>query len=390
MPPPARRTRSPRRWRSRGRAGTGCVVSTLPSSTTNITGLRTISRGSSLATLSRSARRTIAGSSSDRAPAGRVRALATGEPRRGSICCDAHSAQPLHQRPQRQRREERQPDHDQHDADEQAGEQRGVGRERARRRRGRLLGRQRPGDGEHGHDQQEPPRQHGDARASSCTSRSPRRGRRRPSRCCWPADVNAYTTSDRPCGPGLRIERLRRAQQHRRRAEHEHRDRGGEDVQHDELHLRGLDLLPEELGCAADHQPGDEHREQREHEHPVEAGADPAGGDLAEHHVHEWHGSAARGEAVVRRDHRTRRRARGRRRVQARGRGAEAHLLALEVAAGLRRRRLLGHATLVEQRVAARSRTPSPRGRCRPTARTSPRTPPTPAGGSSPASRTCR
>ena len=42
------------------------------------------------------------------------------------------------------------------------------------------------------------------------------------------------------------------------------------------LHLVGLDLLAEVLGRAADHQPGDEHRDDREHEHAVEARADAA------------------------------------------------------------------------------------------------------------------
>ena len=58
-----------------------------------------------------------------------------------------------------------------------------------------------------------------------------------------------------------------------------------EDVEHDELHLGGLDLLAEVLRRAPDHEAGDEHREQGEDQHAVEAGADAARADLAEHHV---------------------------------------------------------------------------------------------------------
>ena len=48
-------------------------------------------------------------------------------------------------------------------------------------------------------------------------------------------------------GPGVEDRRLRRAEHHGGAGEAEHRDRHGQDVEHDELHLGGLDLLAEVL-----------------------------------------------------------------------------------------------------------------------------------------------
>ena len=59
-------------------------------------------------------------------------------------------------------------------------------------------------------------------------------------------------------------------------------ERQDEDREHRELHLVRLDLLAEVLGRAADHQAGDEDREDDEDEHAVEARADAAEDDLAE------------------------------------------------------------------------------------------------------------
>ena len=57
----------------------------------------------------------------------------------------------------------------------------------------------------------------------------------------------------------------------------------GDDERADQhqLDLARLDLLAEVLGRAADHQPGDEDREQDEQQHPVEARADAAEDHLA-------------------------------------------------------------------------------------------------------------
>ncbi len=61
----------------------------------------------------------------------------------------------------------------------------------------------------------------------------------------------------------------------RERGEAEDAGAEDEDDQHRHLHLECLDLLAEVLGRAADHQAGDEDRQDRaDHEHPVQAGAD--------------------------------------------------------------------------------------------------------------------
>src|SRR5579875_733065 len=113
------------------------LVSTLPTSTTNMTGLRTWCRGSSFQTARRMARRTIAASRSGRA----LRWLAD---MRASV--DEHEV--LDQRTERQRRQEGERPHDEHDADQQRDEERGVRGQRARPHGHELLLRERARDGE--------------------------------------------------------------------------------------------------------------------------------------------------------------------------------------------------------------------------------------------------
>ena len=73
---------------------------------------------------------------------------------------------------------------------------------------------------------------------------------------------------------------------HRReRGEAEDRQRQDQDGEHRHLDLLRLDLLAEIFRRAADHQPGDEHREDGEQQHAVETGADAAEDDLAEQDV---------------------------------------------------------------------------------------------------------
>ena len=62
----------------------------------------------------------------------------------------------------------------------------------------------------------------------------------------------------------------------------EHHRRHEERAERGELDLARLDLLPEVLRRAADHQPGDEDGDEDVEEHPVEAGADAAEDHLAE------------------------------------------------------------------------------------------------------------
>ena len=121
-----------------------------------------------------------------------------------------------------------------------------------------------------------------------------------------------------------------------------------DDDEHGHLHLEGLDLLAQVLGRAADHEPGDEDRQDgAQDEHPVEAGADAAGRDLAELDEEEGHQAGDRLEAVVHRVHGA---GAGPGRdggPEGAGAGAEAGLLALHAA------ELLVDAGR-EQRVAAR------------------------------------
>src|SRR5262245_5545933 len=113
------------------------VVRMLPISTTNMTGLRSWTRGSSLRNESMIAPRTMAGSKSGRALA--------------CVDIDVPSGgehQVLDDRPQRERRDERERADDDHHADQQRDEERRVGGECSRARRDDLLARQRARDGE--------------------------------------------------------------------------------------------------------------------------------------------------------------------------------------------------------------------------------------------------
>ena len=74
--------------------------------------------------------------------------------------------------------------------------------------------------------------------------------------------------------PGL--ERVRTRDHDRRGGERQQCRRHGEDEQHHELHLGGLDLLAEVLGCSPDHETGDEDREERVDEQTHQADTDAA------------------------------------------------------------------------------------------------------------------
>ena len=76
--------------------------------------------------------------------------------------------------------------------------------------------------------------------------------------------------------------------------DHQRQDQDGE---HGHLDFLGLDLLADIFGRAADHQAGDEDRQDDEQQHAVQAGADAADDDLAELNVDERDHAAERGEA---------------------------------------------------------------------------------------------
>src|SRR6185436_20227596 len=107
------------------------VVNRLPISTTNMTGLRIMRRGSSLPNASRIARRTIRPSSSGRSVTrGWLDMTSSGSRMEHEVLGDG---------PQRQGGHERQRADQQHHADEQRHEQRAGGRQGPRRRRHDLL-----------------------------------------------------------------------------------------------------------------------------------------------------------------------------------------------------------------------------------------------------------
>ncbi len=272
--PPARRTRSrsviaePRSVKNR------IVVSTLPISTTNMTGLRAMSRGSSLRTLSpqracaRSPGRTAIARADDCAPwrpairaAARTGGTGSGVLFHGRFV--AHSDNCSAIGPSASTGKNVRPTTSTITPVRSTDEQRRVGRERARcrpvraasspvNRRSRARGRS-AGTGR-----------------STCT---------RPSVVLYQSVLPVRPPNAEPLlfgGRGERVRdlgeavragvedrrlgRCRAAPTPRLNAEDHHGD--GEDVEHDELHLARLDLLAQVLGCAPDHESGDEHRER--------------------------------------------------------------------------------------------------------------------------------
>ena len=128
-------------------------------------------------------------------------------------------------------------------------------------------------------------------------------------------------------------DRRHRRWQHRgdgRPAEiHQRQDQDGE---HGHLDFFRLDLLADIFRRAADHQSGDEDRDDHEQQHAVEAGADAANDDLAELDVDQRDHAAKRGEGIM---HGVDGAAGGRRcdhREQRRQRDAEADFLAFHIA----------------------------------------------------------
>ncbi len=124
---------------------------------------------------------------------------------------------------------------------------------------------------------------------------------------------------------------------HRHGGEAQDRQRQDQDAQHGHLDLLRLQLLAEVLRRAPDHQAGDEHRHDDEQQHAVEAGADAAEDDLAQHDVDHRHHAGERHEAVMHGVDAAAGGVGGDRREQRRVGDAETNLLAFHVAAGLQR-----------------------------------------------------
>src|SRR5581483_11134450 len=254
------------------------VVRTLPTSTTNMTGLRAMSRGSSLTKESFTARRMIAGSNSDVAP--------------------LDMAEMLDDRAEGHDREVGQADHDDHHRSQESGEEGSVGGKCSGRWGQGLLADEGPRDGQHRHHEQVAAGEHAQTQR-----------RVEPLRVAGePAEGGTVVVAGRGEGVGhlrqavgavVGQRRHSRLQQHGRAGEAEDGDRHRQEVQDDQLHLDGLDLLAEVLGGPAHHQPGDEHAGEGEDEHAVEAGTRPARADLTQHHVDQRHRTAERRHAVV-------------------------------------------------------------------------------------------
>src|SRR6266508_4060302 len=302
------------------------VVSTLPTSTTNMTGLRAWTRGWSLRKLSTSAPRTMAGSNKDLLGRGwRSRALLpTG---RVTVSMWLLQTQMLDDGTEREGGEEREAGDDEGDADHHAAEQRRVGREGPRRRGRRLLAGHRAGDGEHRDDEEEPADEH-----------------RQPQRRVVPVGGGRESGEGRAVVVRRRRERVedlrqpvrprivhcvRRLQDDRGRGEPEQGHGHRQHVQHDHLHLDGLDLLAQILGRPSHHQAGDEHRQDHHDQQAVEADTDTPGTDLAQHDVRQRHHPPEGCVAVVHGVHRPVRRTGGGHRPQGRCAGAEPDFLAL-------------------------------------------------------------
>src|SRR6202047_374780 len=311
------------------------VVSAATTSTTNITGLLIMILGSSLAKAEPIAGITIFGSSI--AETGiRLFILTTSmdvTPNERSEQGVGVASEVLDDRAERERREEGETADDQDHADDQADEQAARGRQRAGRRRDRLLARQRTRDRHGRHDHEEAADEHRDSPGDVIE-----RG------------VAGEAGEGRAIIAGLRgvgIKDLGEAVRprighrgHRRRQHHGHggpaeiHQRQYQDRQHRHLDFARLDLLADIFRRAADHQACDKDRDDDKDQHAVEPGTHAADDDFTELDVDQRNHAAERGERIM---HGVDGAAGGRRGddgEQRRGHDAEADFLAFHVAAG--------------------------------------------------------
>src|SRR3984957_838906 len=263
------------------------VVSAATTSTTNITGFLIISRGSSLAKAEPIEGKTIFGSSiadtGTRFCSFMVSMDITPKEDRSEQGVGVHGEM-LDDRPERQRREEGETADDQDHADEEAYQQAAGGRQRAGRRRDRLLAGQRACQRHRRHDHEEAADEHRTRQGQVVeegVAGEAREGR-------------AVIAGRRGIGIEHLGEAVRSGIGHRRhRRRQHHRDSGPAQIhqrqhqngEHRHLDLARLDLLADIFRGAADHQAGDEDRQHDEQQHAVKAGADAADDDLAELHV---------------------------------------------------------------------------------------------------------
>ena len=180
----------------------------------------------------------------------------------------------------------------------QADEQAAIGWEGAGRRRDRLLGRERAGNGHGRDDHEEAADEHRDGAGRVVEGRvaGDAAERRAVIAGARGEEIENLGEAVRPW-IGDRGHRRRHHRGDGRPAQiHERQDEDGE---HGHLHFLGLDFLADIFRGAADHQSGDEHRDDHEQQHAVHAGADTADDDLAELDVDQRDHAAKRGEGIM-------------------------------------------------------------------------------------------
>src|SRR5580693_8821450 len=305
-----------------GWASDSARVTTVPMSTTNITGLRTWTRGSSFLTESTVARPRPSGS-------GCLRRFC---PRRTSE--EPPVTELLDDRAEGYGGEERQRPDDQHHPGEQADEHRRVGAERAGRGGYGFLGGQGAGQREYrdhdGEPAQEQPEGVDDV-VEGGVDADTREGR------AVVVGHRGEVVEDLGETVRARVQRRdpARVDRYRDGGQDEHRDGHDQDPERGQLHLPGLYLLPQVLWCSPVHQPADEHGDDGEQQDGVQAAADAAGRDLAEHHPGEQREAAHGGIGILGRIDAAGRGLGGSGRVQGGRRVAEADLFAFHVAGRL-------------------------------------------------------
>src|SRR5579872_6655586 len=280
----------PSAWKNR------IVVSTLPISTTNITGFRTCCRGSRRRKASRIATRQIIACWCAARCAVSTLMLSVSSLKGGA----GGEQQVLDDRAERQHRQEAQrPQDDDHGHQPQHKLHR-VGGQCPRARGHDFLRGQGSRDREHRDNLPEPPQPHHD-RADVVVERGV---------AVHPRERAAVVVAHRrkrvenlaePVRARVRYAGLAGRGRHPKRRSDEHDRRHHQDDDRRHFHLERLDLLAEVLRRAAHHEAGHERRDDHERHHVVHSGAHAAVDDLAEVHHHHRHHAGDRRVRIVHR-----------------------------------------------------------------------------------------
>src|SRR5712692_4738223 len=283
------------------------VVTTLPTSTTNITGFLTCTRGSSFLKESGIARRMIVGSKMERSPLRRVFHCLTSKASGCISVCISEGPPCLHQqvfnnRPQCIRWEVGERTHNQNHADQECHEQWSRGGEGPQTGGHNPLLDQRAAQGQQRDDFGEAADQHGEAQrpvVEGVIAIESGKGRavvaigggegvqdvRQPMRPQIAGPCRESCLARRECrGDGGEVQ------------DHQGRDQQGQHRHHD---LLAFDFLAQVLWRSPYHQASDEDRDDGEHQHGVESCAHPAKDDLPQRDVGDQHQPAQRRIAIV-------------------------------------------------------------------------------------------